>query len=72
MVRRKMELTKKASEFLYTPEGLIENSDKGPFPDLYNVIYLTIKDTCSLNQHGYAVTTSKNLASKIQLTTGKQ
>ena len=34
-------------------------------PDLYNVIYLTIKDTRSLNGHGYAVTTSKNLASKI-------
>ena len=65
MVRRKMELTKKASDFPYTPEGLIENLNKGPLPDLYNVIYLTINDTCSLNEHGYAVTTSKNLASKI-------
>ena len=65
MVRRKMELTKKASDFPYTPEGLIENLNKGPLPDLYNVIYLTIKDTCSLNENGYAVTTSKNLSSKI-------
>ena len=65
MVRRKMELTKKASDFPYTHEGLIENLNQGPLPDLYNVIYLTIKDTCSLNEHGYAVTTSKNLASKI-------
>ena len=46
MVRRKMELTKKDSDFPYTPEGLIENLNKGPLPDLYNVIYLTIKDTC--------------------------
>ena len=60
-----MELTKKVSVFPYTPGGLIENLDKGPLPDLYNVIYLTIKDICSLNQHGYAVTTSNNLASNI-------
>ena len=71
MVRRKMELTKKASDFPYTPEGLIENLNKGPLPDLYNVIYLTIKDTCSLNEHGYAVTKILLRRYGLQLTTGK-
>ena len=33
--------------------------------DLYNVIFMTLHDSMTVNEHGYAITKSKNLACKI-------
>lgn len=67
MIKRKALNSKKDddAQFPFTPEQLLKNIDKGPLPDLYNAIYLTLQDTYTINSYGYAITKSKNLATKI-------
>ena len=66
MIKRKLKcLEQKSDDFPFTEDKLISELEKGPMTDLYNVIYLTVKDNCQLNKHGYATTISKNLATKI-------
>ena len=54
-----------AAEFPYKPSELSDEICRGPLKDLYNVIYLTIKDGCQINDFGYAGTDSRTLATKI-------
>ena len=64
MIKRKNSLSTAAS-FPYSIESLIEDLDRGPLTDLYNIIHLTVKGTCALNESGYATTKSRTLAAKI-------
>ena len=45
--------------------SLMESFDNGPLPELYNVIYATMYEHFSLNEHGYAKIDSSNIATKI-------
>ncbi len=48
-----------------TPEGLMSDFNKGPMPELYNIIYATMYPNLKLNEEGYATTQSSNIANKI-------
>ena len=50
--------------FPFTADQLIKELYRGPVNDLYNVIYLTVKSTCTIKNHGYAATNSETLAAK--------
>ena len=39
--------------------------NKGPMPELYNIIYATMYPNLKLNKEGYATTQSSNIANKI-------
>ena len=52
-------------KFPYSPTELMQGTEKGPMCDLYNVIFMTLHDSMTVNEHEYAITKSKNLACKI-------
>ena len=63
-------IKRKVKERNYEPPplsaySLMESFDNGPLPELYNVIYATMYEHFSLNEHGYAKTDSSNIATKI-------
>ena len=49
----------------YSPGEIFDLLKKGPLQDPYSVIFYTVKSSFKLNQAGYEVTESKQLASKI-------
>ena len=51
--------------FPYSPSEIENEINKGPMCVLYNAIFLTLHDTMKKNEHGYAGTESKALATKI-------
>ena len=66
MVKRNAKTSKgDMPKFPYSPTELMQGTEKGPMCDLYNVIFMTLHDFMTVNEHGYAITKSKNLACKI-------
>ena len=51
--------------FHIVPTELMQGTEKGPMCDLYNVKFMTLHDSMTVNEHGYAITKSKNFACKI-------
>ncbi|XP_057316865.1 uncharacterized protein LOC130657893 [Hydractinia symbiolongicarpus] len=48
-----------------TPDKMIADFNKGPMPELYNIIYATMYPNFKTNDEGYAITQSSNIANKI-------
>lgn len=49
-----------------TPDGMINEFEKGPVPELYNVIYASMySSSFKINDKGYAITNSENISTKI-------
>ena len=67
MVKRKInqqfDVTQKKCPFSH--KDLVEETKRGPIKDLYNIIYMTLYDVLKVNEHGYAITNSKNIGTKI-------
>jgi hypothetical protein len=47
------------------PDELIEMLDRGPFKEIYNVIYASINPAYKVNENGYAIARSRPVATKI-------
>ena len=66
MIKGKIEKRRKdESQWPFTPEQLLTNLDSGPLPDLYNIIYATIDPNFKINNYGYSVTRSDQMATKV-------
>eukprot|EP00794_Sanderia_malayensis_P019707 gene19707-21653_t len=66
MIRRKMEArVEDECSWPCDPNELIEQFDRGPLADIYNMIYATIDKSYKINQYGYATTRSKSIATKV-------
>ena len=66
MVKRNAKNSKgDVPKFPYSPTELMQGTEKGPMCDLYNVKFMTLHDSMTVNEHGYAITKSKNFACKI-------
>ena len=59
------ERNEEAIEWPLSPEQLTQLLDKGPLPELYNVIYYTVFDGSKNTEFGYNVTTSSNKVTQI-------
>ena len=53
------------TNFPLAPNELKEEINKGPMPELYNAIFMTIHESFTINEHGYCGTDSITLANKI-------
>ncbi len=62
--RRKLK-TATFNALLEDYDSLQDRFKDGPLPELYNVIYATMYQSLSINEHGYAKTDSNNIATKI-------
>ena len=67
LIRRRVESKRdeEHTSFPMKPNELVEELHKGPIPELYNAIYMTLNGSGAINKHGYCGTNSSNLANKI-------
>ena len=69
MIRRKIEEGRKQHNrhWPYTVDELLNMLDSGPLKEIYNVIYGSIDPKYKVNEYGYAIITSRQIATKIWL-----
>ena len=67
LIRRRVECKRdeEHTSFFMKPNELVEELHKGPIPELYNAIHMTLNGSVAIDKHGYCGTNSLNLANKI-------
>ena len=66
MIHRKIEArVENECSWPWNPNELIEQFDRGPLQDIYNMTYATVDKNYKINQYGYAMTRSKPMATKV-------
>ena len=66
MVKRKLQARENApTQWSCTSKEIMNQLDRGPLPEIYNVIFYTLKDYREKNEYGYNKAISRIRAAKI-------